>query len=244
MSVLPWMINHEASAMESLGFEQIETISLTERVIAALKSAFFSGKLQPGDTIVERQIARELNVGTPVVREALISLKHDGFVRRVNNKGSFVTSFTAEEVRQLYELRIEMETLALQWARVRVSEADIQELRGLVDKLVDAGQRDSRREFLECDFEFHRCCWRLSGNPFLARTLEQLMAPLFAFVVLASGSPLTASMAREHSTLVDALQSVPEPEFSTMVRKTFTAFALRWTSATPRAAAGNSTEGG
>lgn len=229
--------------METVGFDQIETVSLTERVIAALKSAFFSGKLRPGDTIVERQIAREMNVGTPVVREALISLKHDGFVRRVNNKGSSVTIFTTEEVRRLYELRIELETLALQWARLRVTEAELNELQALADRLVDAGQRNSRREFLECDFEFHRCCWRLSGNPFLAETLERLMAPLFAFVVLASGAPLTAAMGREHAALIDALRSVPEPEFSTMVRRTYTTFALRWVSATPHAAEARAVEG-
>jgi len=229
--------------METLGFAQIETVSLTERVITALKSAFFSGKLRPGDTIVERQIAREMNVGTPVVREALISLKHEGFVRRVNNKGSFVTTFDSDEVRQLYELRIELETLALQWAHSRVTESDLKELKDLADRLVEAGQRGNRREFLECDYDFHRCCWRLSGNPFLAETLERLMAPLFAFVVLASGVPLTASMGRQHSALVDALRSVPEPEFSTIVRKTFTAFALRWVSTTPHMADSRPSEG-
>src|SRR5205823_12728330 len=109
-------------------FEQIETVSLTERVISALKDAFFSGKLKPGDPIVERQLAREMNVGTPVVREALISLKHEGFVRRVNNKGSYVTQFTAREVRDLSMLRIELETLALQRARTRVTDSEIAEL--------------------------------------------------------------------------------------------------------------------
>src|SRR5436190_23608863 len=104
-------------------FEQIETISLTQRVISALKDAFFTGKLKPGDPIIERQLAREMNVGTPVVREALISLKHEGYVRRVNNKGSYVTQFSAQEVRELYTLRIELETLALQWARSRVTPA-------------------------------------------------------------------------------------------------------------------------
>ena len=39
-------------------FGQIHPVSLTDRVIASLKDAFFSGQLQPGDTIVERQIAR------------------------------------------------------------------------------------------------------------------------------------------------------------------------------------------
>jgi len=211
-------------------FGHIEPIPLTERVTAALKNAFFSGQLKPGDSIVERQVAREMNVGTPVVREALIDLKHQGFVRRVNNKGSSVTKFETEEVRQLYMLRIELETLALQWARPRVIPADLAELKKLVDNLVAAGERGSRREFLECDVAFHRYCWRLSGNTFLAETLERLLAPLFAFVVLASGRPLTAAMGREHYAIVEALRSVPEPEFSALVRKTITGFALRWTS--------------
>jgi DNA-binding GntR family transcriptional regulator len=211
-------------------FGHIEPIPLTERVTAALKNAFFSGQLKPGDSIVERQVAREMNVGTPVVREALIDLKHQGFVRRVNNKGSSVTKFETEEVRQLYMLRIELETLALQWARSRATPADLDQLKKLVDNLVDAGERGSRREFLECDVAFHRYCWRLSGNIFLAETLERLLAPLFAFVVLASGRPLTAAMGREHYAIVEALRSVPEPEFSALVRKTITGFALRWTS--------------
>src|SRR5256885_3411542 len=129
-------------------FEQIETISLTERVISVLKQAFFAGKLKPGDPIIERQLAREMNVGTPVVREALISLKHEGFVRRVNNKGSYVTQFEAEEVRQLYTLRIELETLALQWARTRVTPADLDDLTRLADLLVEAGNQNDRAEFL------------------------------------------------------------------------------------------------
>jgi DNA-binding GntR family transcriptional regulator len=215
-------------------FQQIEAISLTERVIAALKNAFFSGQLKPGDTIVERQIAREMKVGTPVVREALISLKHEGFVRRVKNKASFITAFDPDEVRQLYTLRIELETLAMQWARPLASKSDLDELKRLVDRLVEAGERNDRREFLERDFEFHQFCWKLSGNPFLAETLERLMAPLFAFVVLASGKPMTASMGREHYALVEALRSVEEPEFTNIVRKTLTGFAFRWIGSAPQ----------
>ena len=217
-----------ASPARDTAFEQIEAVPLTDRVAAALKAAFFSGKLSPGEAIVERQIAREMNVGTPVVREALITLKHQGFVRRVSNKGSYVTSFEPDEVRQLYMLRIELETLALQWARPRATVSDLAQLRVLADKLVEAGESGDRRGFLERDFEFHRFCWRLSGNEFLAETLERLMAPLFAFVVLASGAPLTAAMGREHYAIVEALRSVPEPEFSTLVRKTMTGFAFRW----------------
>jgi DNA-binding GntR family transcriptional regulator len=214
-------------------FEQIEAISMTERVIAALKAAFFSGKLLPGDPLIERKIAREMNVGTPVVREALISLKHDGFVRRVNNRGTVVTKFAAEEIRKLYMLRVELETLAIQWARTRVTEADLIHLTQFVEELAEAGRKSDRQAFLEKDFQFHRYCWYLSGNEFLAETLERLMSPLFAFVVLASESPLTESMAKEHQIIVEALRSAEEPEFSAIVRGCFTVFALRWISAAP-----------
>jgi DNA-binding GntR family transcriptional regulator len=213
-------------------FGTIEVVSLTERVTAALKSAFFSGALKPGDVIVERQIAREMNVGTPVVREALISLKHEGFVSRVNNKGTYITKFDAGQVRHLCMLRIELETLALQWARPRVTDGDLSDLKTRVDRLVEAGDRGDRREFLKREFEFHRGCWRLSGNAFLADTLERLLAPQFAFVVLASGTPLTASFGREHYTLIESLRSVEEPEFTALVRKTITSFAFRWISPT------------
>src|SRR2546427_8191044 len=143
------------SVNPSVPFRQLEAVSLAEGVVAALKDAFFSGALKPGAAIVERQIALQMNVGTPVVREALISLKHEGFVRRVKNKATFVTAFDADEVRQLYTLRVEFETLALQWARPLVTKSDIDHLKHLVDRLGDAGERQDRREVLERAFEFN-----------------------------------------------------------------------------------------
>ncbi len=217
----------------SLTFPEIEPVSLKDRVINALKDAFFSGQLKPGEAIVERELARQMKVGTPVVREALISLQGQGFVRRITNTGTFVAQFTVDEVRQLYSLRVELEVLALQWARPRVTQADLRDLKRLVDDVVQAGESGNRREFLERDYAFHRHYWTLSGNAYLAETLDRLMAPLFAFVVLASGAPLTASMAREHYQLVDALRNIGEPEFSSVVRKTLSGFASRWLSIFP-----------
>src|ERR1700733_10997335 len=128
-------------------FAEIEPLSLSDRVINALKDAFFAGELKPGDAVVERELAQEMKVGTPAVREALISLQGQGFVRRVTNTGTFVTKFNAEEVRQLYTLRIELEALAFEWARPRISASDLAELKELVDQLVEAGVSGARREF-------------------------------------------------------------------------------------------------
>ncbi len=209
-------------------FAEIAPVSLSERVSNALKDAFFSGHLKPGDVIVEREIARQMNVGTPVVREALISLQGQGFVRRVKNTGTYVTKFSPDEVRQLYALRVELELLALQWARSRVTKAEVGELRAMVDLAVQAGEAGNRKEFLERDYAFHKRCWALSGNTYLAETLDRLMAPLFIFVVLDSGAPLTGSMAAEHYPLVDVLENLEEPEFTAAARKALTVFAARW----------------
>lgn len=209
-------------------FTELAPLSLSDRVSNALKDAFFAGELKPGDAIVERDIARQMKVGTPVVREALISLQGQGFVRRVINTGTYVSQFSDDEIRQLYAMRVELEVLALQWARPRVTEANLQELTNILDAVVEAGERGDSREFMERDFNFHRRCWALSGNVVLAETLERLMAPLFVFVVLASGAPLTASMGREHYPIVDALKNLEEPEFTATVRKALSGIAGRW----------------
>jgi DNA-binding GntR family transcriptional regulator len=213
--------------VETVVFSEIEAVSLRDKVIAALKEAFFSGALKPGDLIVERQLGRQMNVGTPAVREALVTLHEQGFVQRVANTATYVMKFTPEEVRQLYELRIEFELVALQWAKARASDHDLQTLAQIVDRMVDAAAAKKPREFYERDLEFHRHCWRISGNKFLARSLETLVTPLFAFVLSASRETVTESIAREHLKILNALRSLDEPEFSTVIRSTLSSFALR-----------------
>ncbi len=212
-------------------FQSLNPLSLPDRVAKELKDALFSGRIKPGDAIVERQVAQQMKVGTPVVREALISLQAQGFVRRIANTATRVTQFTDDEVRQLYRLRVELETTALQWAKRRVTPAEIEELRTLVDELVESGLEGDPRKFLERDLAFHSRYWELSGNPFLADTLKRLMAPLFVFAFFGTRKELTAPMAREHYELVDALRDLDEPEFTDTVRRKLSGFATRWVSA-------------
>src|SRR5262245_35720096 len=126
---------------KTAAFPQIAPISLKDGVINALKDALLEGRLSPGQAIVERDVAQQMNVGTPVVREALISWEGQGFVRRVPNTGTYVTELSADEIRQLYKLRVELESLALHWARERVTDGDLDELTHLVDQVVKAGER-------------------------------------------------------------------------------------------------------
>jgi DNA-binding GntR family transcriptional regulator len=207
-------------------FPEIAAESLRDKVIASLKDAFFSGELKPGDAIVERHLAQQMKVGSPAVREALITLQQQGFVHRVANTGTYVNSFTVEEVRQLYQLRIEFELLAFKWAKLRVKETDLENLRHFVDAMAVAAVEKNTRKFFEHDLEFHRYCWKLSGNKFLERSLENLVPPLFAFVLNASDDTVQELVARQHIQIISALKSTFEPDFSTIIRDALTTFAL------------------
>ena len=207
-------------------FTEIAPESLRDKVIASLKDAFFSGELKPGDAIVERHLAQQMKVGSPAVREALITLQQQGFVNRVANTGTYVNSFTVEEVRQLYQLRIEFELLAFKWAKLCVRDTDLKHLERIVDAMAKAAIQKDTRRFFEHDLEFHRYCWRLSGNKFLERSLENLVPPLFAFVLTASDNTVQEVVARQHLQIISALKSAFEPDFSAIIRDALTTFAL------------------
>ncbi|MCX6620372.1 MAG: GntR family transcriptional regulator [Acidobacteria bacterium] len=206
-------------------FGEIAAESLRDKVVAALKEAFFARRLRPGDPIVERRLANEMHVGTPAIREALVTLQEQGFVQRIANTATYVRKFTIDEVDQLYQLRIEFESLAFRWAKLRVVEADLQTLEQAVELMVEAATQGKAREFYERDLEFHRRCWSLCGNSFLFQSLDRLVTPLFAFVLNASESTVRVNIAREHFTLVHALRHLEDPEFSAAVHGALSGFA-------------------
>ncbi len=207
-------------------FPEMGSVSLRDKVVTCLKEAIFSGKLRPGDPIVERHLSQQMKIGTPAVREALVVLNEQGFVRRVANTATYVNSYTVDEVRELYQLRVEFEHLALKWAKLRVTEKDLAALEALIETMAGAAVDREVRRFYELDLEFHRYCWQLSSNRFLVRSLENLVPPLFAFVLMASDVTVSQSIAYEHRSIVNALRRLEEPDFSTVVRQTLSNFAM------------------
>ena len=130
-------------------------------------------------------------------------------------------------VRQMYLFRTELELLALRWAKARVTEEDLLGLEKAVERIVEAAAGEKAHPFYERDLEFHRKCWDLSGNKFLSRSLETMVAPLFAFVLAHNQATVNIEGAREHFLIVNALRSLKEPEFSSVIRDTLSGFALR-----------------
>jgi len=185
----------------------IQPISKKDQVIAAIKEAIVSGVIGPGDQIVESRMAHELGSGIPLVREALVALEHQGFVQKTPYKGTTVTKLEPKQIQDNFQLRVELEPLAVDWAKARVTAADVRELRTLIGRMQRAAADLDLDQFYQNDLEWHRKLWALSGNSYLEDVLERLVVPLFAFFVMKTSQEREAYVesAEMHAKIVDAL---------------------------------------
>src|SRR5438132_10642108 len=117
--------------MRARVLQHIIPISKKDQVIEMIKSAILTGKMEPGEPIVENKVAQDLGVGTPLVREALIELEHQGYVQKVPYKGTAVTKLSAADIEHIFALRVELESVSIEWAKNNATLADLSELRDL-----------------------------------------------------------------------------------------------------------------
>ena len=87
---------------------------LSDQVYENLTHAILTQQIKPGQHLVEQPLADQLGVSRISVREAIRRLAQDGLVEIVPSKGSFVVNLTAEDVKEIYQLRSALETIALQ----------------------------------------------------------------------------------------------------------------------------------
>ncbi len=184
-------------------------VALKDRVADLIKDAILAGRLGSGDRIVELALAKQLRVGTTAVREGLFELESQGFVSRVPNKGTFVTKLSLQDVEEILQVRRELEGLAVELAQERRTEADLILLEECTSGMVTAARAGDWPRFYRNDLEFHLNLWRIAGNRHLAKSLDVLVVPLFAFFIMKirsdPGEPKWAGV-QKHVDIVRALR--------------------------------------
>jgi DNA-binding GntR family transcriptional regulator len=198
----------------------IQPISKKNQVVSAIKDAIISGSIKPGEQIVESRIAQELGSGIPLVREALIELEHQGFVQKTPYKGTTATKLGPKEIKEIFQLRVELEALAVEWAKGNVTPADINDLRKLISRMEQSAAELDLDQFYLIDLELHRKLWLLSGNSYLTDVLERVVAPLFAFFVMKTRREKESYIrsAAMHGEIVEALAEKSAVEVKELMR--------------------------
>jgi DNA-binding GntR family transcriptional regulator len=188
--------------------QPVRSATLKAQVVSAIRDAIFAGKFGPGDPLRELHLARDLNVSQPTVREALLELEKYGLVVRTPNIGTVVTNLTSDEIREQIELRSLLEKVAALKASERMTAGDFRELERRLAVLTAAVAANAYFESAQADLEFHRQIWACSGNRALARALDQIVVPLFAFVSIlrSAGSQDLIRVMSSHAAIVEALR--------------------------------------
>jgi DNA-binding GntR family transcriptional regulator len=92
----------------------------SERAYRLIRSAIVEGEFEPGSRLVEQRIGEMFDLSRTPVREALRALAADGLVTIERNRGAVVATMSDTDIRDLYELRARLESLAAERAAVRI----------------------------------------------------------------------------------------------------------------------------
>lgn len=186
-----------------------------------MKEAILAGAIQPGSALVESRLAQELGAGIPLVREALIELEHQGFVQRIPYKATTVTKLEPADIKRIFRLRVELEALAIEWAKENIKEPDLEELRQKIARMEEAARVLDLAQFYENDLAFHRAIWILSDNSYLVDALERVVTPLFAFFLMKTNRQHESYVesAAMHKAIVEAIPTKTAPELREMMKQ-------------------------
>lgn len=172
--------------MDTLVFGQTssqrELLHTKDNLAALFREEIVSGRLAPGEKIIEVRWAKKLGLSQTSVREALNILSAEGFVQKGSGRTAQVTQLSDEDVIHSYELRAVLEGYA---ARVVAEKKpDLAPLEQALEDMRSAIQCHNLKAFYERDLNFHVLMAEMTGNKMLVQAVKRIILPLFAFVVI------------------------------------------------------------
>jgi DNA-binding GntR family transcriptional regulator len=187
------------------------TASAADQAYAYVRERVISGDFAAGTRLTEWQIADALGTSRTPVREAMRRLVSDGFLRFQRNYGTFVGTFTAKEIGELFETRALLEAEVAAAAARHITGAQVEQLAALQDQIEAHGvdlDRHNITRIAGLNREFHRTISQASDSP---RMVAMLTNSIEAPVVQQTFSRYSAAQLQRsfqhHRELVDAFRA-------------------------------------
>src|SRR5262245_27162927 len=186
--------------------------SLAEQAAGAIVDGIAAGVLQPGQKLVEAEVAQRLEVSRVPVREALKILETQGILVSRPRRGVRVAAFDDETARQVYEVGVALERVAVRG--LGRAGAALPELGQALDAIIERMEACLRHKDLlgvsKADLAFHRAICQASGNK-IALTLWEALARhmLIVFQRELLADPDRAHIVDHHRELRTALVEDP-----------------------------------
>jgi DNA-binding GntR family transcriptional regulator len=193
----------------SIGTDGIEPFSTkSDYAYLRVRTAILNGELEPGSVLNQATLAKTIGISTTPLREALRRLKVEGLVQLDAHRDAHVADLSAEEARDMLDVRRALDPLGASLAAQRRTKADIAVIRasheGLEPLPVDAGV-----DHLAKHRRFHAAIYRASHNDLLIRSLDELWDKADRYRLLAlqvdRGDAAREQKRVEHQQLMEAV---------------------------------------
>jgi len=190
-----------------VGLTALAETDLVGQVARILTQAIIAGQLLPGAKVVEAGIARELGISRAPVREAARLLERQGLLVANPRRGFFVRKLEAEDIDEIYDLRICVESHAAVLAAKNLTPETCDALRRQIDVINEAADLDDPARQVEEDYRFHRLICEIAGSKRLLQLFDDLASELRMVIGLIGrlyDDP--RRIAETHQALLDAIE--------------------------------------
>jgi DNA-binding GntR family transcriptional regulator len=148
--------------------------TLAERAFAVLHEAIVTGRLPPGERLPIEELAGPLRMSPMPIREALRRLHAAGLVENVPHRGARVTDLSIDDLREVYEARLELEPLAVRHAAERFTDRDAERAGDALQRHVRAYRSGGVNETFTAHTAFHFALYEAAGSRWLVRLITPL----------------------------------------------------------------------
>ena len=179
----------------------------TSFIVDSLTRAIVEHRLQPGAKLVEQKLADQFGVSRTLVRQALYRLSQNRLIKIEPARGAFVAAPSAEEARQVFEVRRMLEAGMVRAFVASARAADIKALQTHIAQEKLAVQGDDVPGRTELLGDFHVRMAQLMHNQVLAQLLSDLISRSALITLMYQTSSAAAHSHEEHEAIFQAIKA-------------------------------------
>jgi len=150
---------------------------LHRSIFQTLRDRIVHGEYPPGMGLSEKDLCREFNVSRTPLREAMAKLESMKLVTIIPRFGTNVSPIDIDEIRCAFEVKIKLESLAVELAVDRIDSEQLKALDGVIQEVVQLNEEDAHHRhhrLIELEKRFHRIILQAAQNPILEEFLDNL----------------------------------------------------------------------
>jgi DNA-binding GntR family transcriptional regulator len=145
---------------------------MAEYALEQLREAIIMGELQAGTPLRLDELARSLGMSISPIREAVRQLEALGLAKHIPHQGARVVAFDVDDLRDLFEVRLALESLAVRRAAARVTPGEVEAARGSLDALDEARVVGDVLAAMRAHTDFHFTLYDACGAPWLLQMIR------------------------------------------------------------------------